>query len=157
MTHYSAFRKEAYQDGALSQKVKRLIALAVGLQAGCPRCIIGQTKDAVAAGATKAEVLEAVSVGIVMGGTAVSAESWRVVKVLEELGHGSSSLKATLSSLLLPADGTRSIVRRIHQADATDFPRRQDSAGCNRRQLPPVRALLDPCRCQVLHRRSEQF
>jgi AhpD family alkylhydroperoxidase len=87
MTHYSAFRKEVYKEGALSQKVKRLIALAVGLQAGCPRCIIGQTKDAVAAGATKAEVLEAVSVGIVMGGTAVSAESWRVVKVLEELGQ----------------------------------------------------------------------
>jgi AhpD family alkylhydroperoxidase len=87
MAHYSAFRKGVYQDGALSQKVKRLIALAVGLQAGCTRCIIGQTRDAAKAGATKAEVLEAVSVAIVMGGTAVSAESWRVVKVLEELGQ----------------------------------------------------------------------
>lgn len=87
MAAYTAFRKEVYQDRALSQKVKRLIALAVGLQAGCPRCIIGQTRDAVKAGATRAEVLEAVSVAIVMGGTAVSAESWRVVKVLEELGQ----------------------------------------------------------------------
>jgi AhpD family alkylhydroperoxidase len=87
MAAYTAFRKAVYQDGALSQKVKRLIALAVGLQAGCPRCIVGQTRDAVKAGATRAEVLEAVSVAIVMGGTAVSAESWRVVKVLEELGQ----------------------------------------------------------------------
>ncbi len=31
------------------------------------------------------EVLEAVAVAVVMGGTAVSAETWRVVKVLEEL------------------------------------------------------------------------
>jgi len=31
-------------------------------------------------------VLETVAVAVVMGGTAVSAESWRVVKVLEELG-----------------------------------------------------------------------
>ena len=86
MTAYTAFRKEVYRDGALSLKVKRLIALAAGLQAGCTRCTIGQTKDAVAAGATRDEVLEAVSVAIVMGGTAVSAESWRVAKVLEELG-----------------------------------------------------------------------
>ena len=87
MAAYSAFRKEVYQDGALSSKVKRLIALAAGLQAGCTRCIQGQTKDALAAGATKEEILEAVAVAIVMGGTAVSAETWRVVKVIEELGQ----------------------------------------------------------------------
>ncbi len=87
MTAYNTFRKEVYRDGALSLKTKRLIALATGLQAGCTRCIQGQTKDAVAAGASKDEVLEAVSVAIVMGGTAVSAETWRVVKVLEELGQ----------------------------------------------------------------------
>jgi AhpD family alkylhydroperoxidase len=86
MAAYTAFRKGVYQDGALSLKSKRLIALACGLQAGCTRCVQGQTKDAVAAGATKEEVLEAVSVAVVMGGTAVSAETWRVVKVLEELG-----------------------------------------------------------------------
>jgi AhpD family alkylhydroperoxidase len=86
MSLYTAFRKEAYKDGALSRKVKRLIALALGFQAGCTRCIIGQTRDAVEAGATKGEVLEAVSIAVVMGGTAVSAETWRVVKVLKELG-----------------------------------------------------------------------
>ncbi len=86
MPAYSTFRKEVYRDGALSAKTKRLIALAAGLQAGCTRCVQGQTRDAVAAGATKDEILEAVAVAVVMGGTAVSAETWRVVKVLEELG-----------------------------------------------------------------------
>ena len=86
MSLYAAFRKEAYKDRALSRKVKRLIALAAGFQAGCTRCIIGQTRDAVEAGATKAEVMEAVSIAVVMGGTAVSAETWRVVKVLKEMG-----------------------------------------------------------------------
>jgi AhpD family alkylhydroperoxidase len=85
MAAYTAFRKQVYKDGALSLKTKRLIALACGLQAGCTRCVQGQTKDAITAGATKNEVLEAVAVAIVMGGTAVSAETWRVVKVLEEL------------------------------------------------------------------------
>ena len=87
MAAYTSFRKEVYKDGALSQKVNRLIALATGLQAGCTRCIQGQTRDAVEAGATKPEILEAVAVAVVMGGTAVSAETWRVVKVLEELGQ----------------------------------------------------------------------
>lgn len=86
MAAYTSFRKGVYSDGALDLKTKRLIALACGLQAGCTRCVQGQTKDAVAAGATKQEVLEAVSVAVVMGGTAVSAETWRVVRVLEELG-----------------------------------------------------------------------
>ena len=86
MSYYTSFRKAAYRDGALSQKIKRLIALAVGLEAGCTRCIIGQTRDAVEAGASKAEIMEAVSIAIVMGGTPVSAETWRVVKVLKELG-----------------------------------------------------------------------
>ena len=86
MKAYSAFRETVYKDGALSLKVKRLIALACGLQAGCTRCIQGQAKDAVEAGATRDEILEAVSVAIVMGGTAVSSETWRVVKILEEMG-----------------------------------------------------------------------
>jgi AhpD family alkylhydroperoxidase len=86
MKLYSTFRKEVYRDGALSSKTKRLIALASGLMAGCTRCTIGQTKDAVKAGATKEEIMEAVAVAVVMGGTAVSAETWRVAKALEELG-----------------------------------------------------------------------
>jgi AhpD family alkylhydroperoxidase len=86
MQHFSTFRKEAYKDGALSAKTKRLIALAAGLQAGCTRCTIGQTRDALAAGATRQEILEAVSIAVVMGGTTVSAETWRVVKVLKEAG-----------------------------------------------------------------------
>ena len=86
MAPYAVFRKGVYQDGALDAKTKRLIALAAGFMAGCARCIIGQTKDAVKAGATRAEILETVAVAVVMGGTAVSAETWRVVKALEELG-----------------------------------------------------------------------
>ena len=86
MAAYTTFRKQVYKDGALNLKTKRLIALACGLQAGCTRSVQGQTKDAISAGATKQEVLEAVSVAIVMGGTAVSAETWRVMKVIEELG-----------------------------------------------------------------------
>ncbi len=81
-----AVRDAVYKDGALSHKVKRLIAMAVALGIGCMPCIIGQTKQAVEAGATKEEVLEAASVLLAIHGTSGYSESWRVVKVLEERG-----------------------------------------------------------------------
>lgn len=81
-----AVRDVVYKDGALSRKVKRLIAMAVALGIGCMPCIIGQTKLAVEAGATKEEVLEAASVLLAIHGTSGYSEAWRVVKVLEELG-----------------------------------------------------------------------
>jgi AhpD family alkylhydroperoxidase len=79
-------RDEVYKDRALDTKIKRLIALGIALRAGCTGCIIGQTKLAVEAGATKAEILEAISVAISMGGTPARAWAWRAVKTLEELG-----------------------------------------------------------------------
>ena len=81
-----AVRTVVYKDGALSRKVKRLIAMAVALGIGCMPCIIAQTKQAVEAGATKEEVLEAASVLLAIQGTSGYSESWRVVKILEELG-----------------------------------------------------------------------
>ena len=81
-----AVTNAVYKDGALTRKVKRLTAVAVALSVGCKPCIIGQTKQAVEAGATKEEVLEAASVLLAIHGTSGSSESWRVIKVLEELG-----------------------------------------------------------------------
>ena len=76
-----------YQDGALSIKVKRLIALAIGLRAGCANCILAQTMRALEAGATTDEILETISVEIAMSGTTGIAESLRVIKLLDELGR----------------------------------------------------------------------
>ena len=81
-----ALRDAVYKDGALSHKVKRLIAMSVALGIGCMPCIIAQTRQAVEAGASKEEVLEAASVLLAIHGTSGYSESWRVVKVLEEMG-----------------------------------------------------------------------
>ena len=86
VTAKNALTDEAYKEGALSSKVKRLMALAVGLRVGCTNCIVGQTKLALEAGATTDEILETISVATAMGGTPALAESGRVIKLLEELG-----------------------------------------------------------------------
>jgi len=82
----NALTDEAYKEGVLSSKIKRLMALAVGLRVGCTICIVGQTKLALEAGATTDEILETLSVATAMGGTPALAESGRVIKLLEELG-----------------------------------------------------------------------
>jgi len=86
ITAKNALTDEAYKEGVLSSKVKRLMALAVGLRVGCTICIVGQTKLALEAGATTDEILETLSVATAMGGTPALAESGRVIKLLEELG-----------------------------------------------------------------------
>jgi AhpD family alkylhydroperoxidase len=81
----NALSNEAFKEGALSTKIKRLMALAVALHVGCAICIVGQTKFALDTGATTDEVLETISVATAMGGSPVLAESGRVIKLLEEL------------------------------------------------------------------------
>lgn len=86
MEHERAKWEVVYRNGALSSKVKRLMALAVALRAGCTHCIVGQTMRALEAGATREEILEAISVNMSMSGTTGVAEALRVLKLLDELG-----------------------------------------------------------------------
>jgi AhpD family alkylhydroperoxidase len=78
---------EVYKDGALSCKVKRLMALALALGAGCRHCTLAQTMDALENEATKEEILETLSVVVSMRGTTGIAESLRVIQLLDELGQ----------------------------------------------------------------------
>jgi AhpD family alkylhydroperoxidase len=77
---------EAYKEGALDSKVKRLMAMAIALGAGCRNCVLGQTMRALDNGATKDEILETLGVVVSMRGTTGIAESLRVIQLLEELG-----------------------------------------------------------------------
>ncbi|MBK1697333.1 carboxymuconolactone decarboxylase family protein [Rhodovibrio salinarum] len=60
--------KATYADGALSAKVKELIALSIGVSLRCDGCIAAHTKSAMRYGATREEVAEAVATAIHMGG-----------------------------------------------------------------------------------------
>jgi AhpD family alkylhydroperoxidase len=57
-----AFKREIYETGALDRKVKELIAVAVSSMLRCRHCTRGHIQGAFKAGASKAEVAEALSV-----------------------------------------------------------------------------------------------
>ncbi len=78
--------QEAYKDGAIDGKTKRLMAMAIALGAGCRNCVLGQAEGALELGATKEEFLETIAVVTSMRGTTGVAESLRVIQLLDELG-----------------------------------------------------------------------
>lgn len=68
MKGFGDMGKAAMSDGALDEKTKELIALAIGVAARCDGCIGFHAKALVRLGATEAEVYDALGVAIYMGG-----------------------------------------------------------------------------------------
>lgn len=67
--------KVTYEDSALSKKTKELIAVGISVVIDCESCMQWHIEQAAKAGAGERETLEAIEVGIEMGGgpAAVSA------------------------------------------------------------------------------------
>jgi AhpD family alkylhydroperoxidase len=84
--YYGNVKEAVYSDGALDLKTKRLMSLAVAIQAGCKDCMISQTSKALELGATVAEIFETCSVAISMGGTLAWSKTLVVADYLHERG-----------------------------------------------------------------------
>ena len=68
MSGFTRLHKKSVEDGALSAKVKEMMALAVSIAVGCEGCIAYHVNDAIRAGATRPELLETIGVGVMMAG-----------------------------------------------------------------------------------------
>jgi AhpD family alkylhydroperoxidase len=65
---FSGMARAAMADGAVSVKHKELMCLAIGIAKQCNDCIGFHVKAAIAAGATREEIAETISVTMYMGG-----------------------------------------------------------------------------------------
>jgi AhpD family alkylhydroperoxidase len=63
---FQSFSKQVFADGALPEKTKQLIAVAVAHATQCPYCIRGHTRLAQRKGASDREIMEAVWVAAEM-------------------------------------------------------------------------------------------
>jgi len=68
MSGFANLHKAATAGGALNAKTKELIALGIAVAVRCDSCISFHVHDALAAGATRAEVMDALGVAVLMGG-----------------------------------------------------------------------------------------
>ncbi len=83
---YGAFldmEKAAYADGALSKKSKELIAVGISVITDCESCMQWHIERAAGAGASMREILEAVEVGIEMGGGRATVSARFALDVME--------------------------------------------------------------------------
>jgi AhpD family alkylhydroperoxidase len=83
---YKAFlemEKVTYADGALPKKAKELIALGISVVLDCESCMEWHIGQAVQAGATEREILEAVEVGMEMGGGRATVSARFALEIME--------------------------------------------------------------------------
>ena len=85
---YRAFldmEKAAFEDGALPKKAKELIAVGISVVIDCESCMQWHIEQAAQAGASQREVLEAVEVGMEMGGGPATASARFALDVMEDV------------------------------------------------------------------------
>src|SRR5947209_17530990 len=81
---FDVFSRKVFADGALSAKLKQIIAVAVAHVTQCPYCIKGHTKAALRAGATPQELMEAIWVAAEMRAGGAYAHSTAMLDAIAE-------------------------------------------------------------------------
>lgn len=84
MGAFARLHRESVAEGALSTKVKELMALAIGVATRCEGCIAFHVHDALKAGATRAEIVEALGIAIMMGGGAAEMYACDAFEALDQ-------------------------------------------------------------------------
>jgi AhpD family alkylhydroperoxidase len=85
---YKAFlemERAAFEDGELPKRMKELIAIGISIVINCESCMQWHIEQAAKAGASKREVLEAIEVGIEMGGWPATAHARFALDVMAEI------------------------------------------------------------------------
>jgi len=84
MKGFGDLHRSAVADGALPAATKELMALAIGISQHCDDCITLHMHDALRAGATPAQVHEAIGVALLMGGGPASTYATHALRALEQ-------------------------------------------------------------------------
>ena len=76
--------KVVLKDGAISLKTKELIAVSLSVQNRCETCIMSHVKNAIKAGVTREELVDALGVCVLMGGGPNSAYAATALEVYDQ-------------------------------------------------------------------------
>ena len=85
-TVYKSFvdmEEKAFRDGDLSKMTKELIAIGISVKIDCESCMEWHILQAKEAGATQKQVIEAIEIGIEMGGGPATVSSRFAMDVIE--------------------------------------------------------------------------
>jgi AhpD family alkylhydroperoxidase len=82
---FFALDHDVYEDGALSGSTKELLGLVASTVLRCDDCIAYHLIHATAAGATREEIVEALAIALVVGGSITIPHLREAFAVLDEL------------------------------------------------------------------------
>ena len=82
---FVAMERAAYADGALSKKHKELIGLGISVIQDCESGMQWHIEQATVAGASFEELIEAIEVGMEMGGAPATVSARFALEVIESL------------------------------------------------------------------------
>jgi len=91
---FFALDTQTYQEGALDVKTKELLGLVASMVLRCDDCISYHVAQCKEAGASRAELFETFSVGLVVGGSIVIPHLRRAVDFLDRLESGEGATPA---------------------------------------------------------------
>jgi len=81
---FNMIHAQAMQAGALDPRTKELVAVALSVGARCDPCIAFHVPAAIRHGATRDELMEVLSVAVMMGGGPSLMYAAHVIEVMEE-------------------------------------------------------------------------
>ncbi|SDI29508.1 alkylhydroperoxidase AhpD family core domain-containing protein [Winogradskyella thalassocola] len=84
MKGFNDLHKASISDGILPSKTKELIALGIAITVRCDGCIAFHVHDALKAGASSEEIMETISVAILMGGGPALVYGCQAMEALEQ-------------------------------------------------------------------------
>lgn len=84
---FERFSSAVFAEGALPEKTKQLIAVAVAHVTQCPFCISGHTKLAGRKGASPEEIMEAIWVAAEMRAGGAFAHATLAINAMDRDGH----------------------------------------------------------------------
>jgi ribonuclease HI len=88
---FFALDHQAYAAGALPEKTKELLGLVASLVLRCDDCVTYHVIECNKAGVTHEEMVEALHIGLVVGGSIVIPHLRRAMERLQEIEHPSSN------------------------------------------------------------------
>ena len=75
--------RKTYSSGELEKKYKEMIAIGISIIINCESCLEWHIKEALRSGASEKQIIEAIEVGIEMGGGPATVSARFAMKVLE--------------------------------------------------------------------------
>jgi AhpD family alkylhydroperoxidase len=88
MKAFGELHRATMSPGALDTKTKELIALAISVSKVCDGCIASHAKGAAKAGATEAEMAEALGVAVLMNGGPATVYGPRALSAFRDFAGG---------------------------------------------------------------------